>query len=94
MTTLVAGMALITAPADAATGTLILSTSPAGQRIVYNNPTAGCYSSTSAFNNVTNRTNVAVTVYQGTHCQGPSLIIAPGTSPVPVGDRFSVSVPA
>ncbi|MBT2234931.1 peptidase inhibitor family I36 protein [Nonomuraea sp. NEAU-A123] len=94
MTALAAGMALSTTPADAATGTLILSSSPSGPRIVFNNPTAGCHSTTSAFTTVTNRTNVFATVYQGAQCQGMSLVVAPGTNPMPVGERLSVSVPS
>lgn len=94
MTALAAGVTLFAAPADAATGTLILSSGPAGQRMVFNNPTAGCYSTRSAFTTVTNRTNAFVTVYQGAQCQGLSLVVAPGTNPMPVGDRLSVSVPS
>jgi hypothetical protein len=93
MTALAAGLALSATPADAATGTLILSSSPTGPRIVFNNPTAGCHSTTSAFTTVTNRTNVFVTVYQGAQCQGLSLVVAPGPNPMPVGERLSVSVP-
>ncbi|MEU7859092.1 hypothetical protein [Nonomuraea sp. NPDC049141] len=61
---------------------------------MFNNPTAGCHSTTSAFTTVTNRTDVFVTVYQGAQCQGSSLVVAPGTIPMQVGDRLSVSIPS
>ncbi|MET7334919.1 hypothetical protein [Nonomuraea sp. NPDC005650] len=95
MTALAAfGMALIAAPADAATGILVLSAGPAGPKTVFNNPSAGCRT-TSPFTAVTNHTNVSVTVYQGAGCKGGlPLVVPPGAELMPVGDRLSVLVPS
>lgn len=89
-----AGAALViaAAPANAATGQLVLQDS-SGSTTVVRNPPAGCISNTIEFTRITNNTNVYVTVYTDTHCRGFGLVVGPDTT-MPVGERHSVLVPS
>lgn len=82
---------VVTSPALAATGRLVLSGADGYQRVV-SNPPAGCISTGTGFMQVANRTNVPVSVYDGAVCSGPPLVIAPGADAY-VGLRHSLSVP-
>jgi hypothetical protein len=90
--TVSAALATASAPAHAATGTLILS-NPGSTTVIVRDPPAGCRSTTVGFSQVTNNTNVYVTVYTGIGCGGVGLVVSPGST-VPVGDRHSFLVPS
>ncbi|MBN6057685.1 hypothetical protein JYK22_37530, partial [Nonomuraea sp. RK-328] len=82
-----------TTGANAATGRLILHTS-AGSDIALVNPPQGCR--TILFPDlvsVTNRTNAVVAAYPEAGCRGIPAYIPPGTTPVPVGEVHSLSIP-
>lgn len=84
-------LAFAAAPASsAAIGELILKGE--GPDTVITNPGPGCASTISGFSQVTNRTNVSVTVYTDIGCTGHGMVISPGTT-ASVGDRHSVRVP-
>lgn len=84
-----AALAVSATPAEAATGQLILR----GERtIVVTNPGAGCLR-TVPFSQITNNTNVYVTVYIDTNCTGFGLVVDPGSA-MQVGERLSVRVPS
>ncbi|MEV4177958.1 hypothetical protein [Nonomuraea sp. NPDC049709] len=89
--TAASALAVATAPAGAATGQLVLRGS--GHTTVIVDPKAGCLSSGVGFSQVTNDTDVYVTVHTGLRCDGSGLVVSPGST-VSVGSRHSVRVPS
>ena len=87
-----AALAVTASPADAATGQLILR----GQLpdITITNPAPGCGAIFWAgFSEVTNNTNVNITVYTDTACRENGLVVSPGST-MDVGNRQTFLVPS
>jgi hypothetical protein len=84
--------ALAAAPADAATGRLILRDGPAGPVTVLVDPARGCYRMLT-FTIITNHTDVGVTAYTGASCTGSAVSVPPGMSTL-TETAHSLSVPA
>ncbi|MFI6504699.1 hypothetical protein [Nonomuraea typhae] len=88
-----ATLGLIPASADAARGELILLSGSAPIAVFRDPAGMGCYSTTTAFDTVTNRTDSHVFVYQDAACNSSDVtVVPPGQNPVFVGERRSVYV--
>ncbi|MFH9347598.1 hypothetical protein [Kitasatospora sp. NPDC017646] len=79
-----AGTFALTAPAEAATGLLVVNGVP------HQNPQRGCYPTSSPVT-VHNRTNTVVLVHAAANCQGPvTAEVEPGRSATTFGASYFV----